>query len=249
MQQELVGKCALVTGSSGGLGKHIALALARAGAAVAINYRTNRAAAEALAARIEAEGGRAAVLGGDVTEPADCRRLVDETVARLGAIDILVNNAGEYSPALCRDHTDVEFERIVRSTVGGTFYCSMRALEYMRPRRWGRIVNLGAAGAERAAGRRNIGPHLAGKSAVISLTRTLAVEEGPFGVTVNAICPGVIEDREISREEAAHLRDRWAPVGRPGTHEDIDDAVLFLVSPRASFINGAVLQVTGGYGL
>lgn len=249
MEPELLGKAALVTGSSGGLGRHIVLALARSGAHVAVNYRTNPAGAEAVAASAAQFGVKTAVLGGDATEPADCRRLVDQTVERLGSVDILINNAGEYSPKLTRDHTDVEFERIIRSTIGATYYCSMRALEYMRPQRWGRIVNLGAAGAERAAGRRNIGPHLAGKSAVVSLTRCLAVEEGPFGVTVNAICPGVIEDRDMSREEAMGLTDRWSTVGRPGTHEDIDDAVLFLVSPRASFINGAVIQVTGGYGL
>jgi 3-oxoacyl-[acyl-carrier protein] reductase len=245
----LAGRRALVTGSSGGIGSRIALALAEAGADVAVNYRTNRAGAERVAAQVTEFGRRTVVLEGDVTRREDCAALVEGTVSALGGIDILVNNAGEFAYKPCREHTAEEFDRIIASTVSATYYCSLAALIHMRRQRWGRIVNLGAAGAERAASRKNIGPHMAGKAGVVALSRALAVEEGPFGVTVNVVCPGMIRNREIRREEALALVDQTAPVGRPGTSDDIADAVLYLCSPQASFVNGAVIAVTGGWEL
>jgi 3-oxoacyl-[acyl-carrier protein] reductase len=243
----LLGKRALVTGSSGGIGPHIALALAKAGADVAVNYRSNQVGAELVAEKIRATGRLSVVLQGDVTRLEDCEALVQSTVAALGGIEVLINNAGEFAYKLCRDHTPAEFERIIASTVGATFYCSMAALQHMRRAGFGRIVNLGAAGAERAGARPKIGPHMAGKAGVVALSRALAIEEGQSGVTVNVVSPGIIKDRELTREEALHMTDATAPVGRPGTSEDVVDAILFLVSPRASFVNGAVLEVTGGW--
>src|SRR5690606_14128556 len=120
-------------------------------------------------------------------------------------------------------------------------------LPYMRQQRWGRIINVGAAGAERASGFREMGPHMAGKAAVVSLTRTLAVEEGPYGVTCNVVSPGIVDDRELPRSIAVQRHDALAPVGRPGTSADIADAVLYLASPRASFVNGACIVVSGGW--
>lgn len=245
----LAGRAALVTGSSGGLGRRTALALAEAGADVAVTFRTNEAGAREVAAQIEEMGRRSLTLGGDVVDPQVCRRLVAETVDGLGSIDILVNNVGEYAYKLAAEHTDEEFERIIAGTIGCTYYCTMAALPHMRRRRWGRVINLGAAGAARAGGRRKMGPHLAGKSAVISLTRTLAMEEAGAGITFNAVDPGVIEDRELRRSEAEGIPDAKAPVGRPGTADDIASAVLFLASPEASFVNGAVIEVTGGWGI
>ncbi|HHT27178.1 MAG TPA: SDR family oxidoreductase [Firmicutes bacterium] len=243
----LLGKRALVTGSSGGIGAHIAYGLAQTGADVAVNYYRNPVGAEQVAARITALGRRAVTLGGDVTRREDCVGLVEGAVAAFGGIDILINNAGEFAYKRCREHTPEEFDRIIASTVSATFYCSMTALNYMRPAGWGRIVNLGAAGAERAGAAKGIGPHMAGKAGVVALSRALAIEEGPFGITVNVVSPGDIRDRDISRAAALNIKSDKAPVGRPGTSEDIVDAVLFLLSPQASFINGAVLNVTGGY--
>jgi 3-oxoacyl-[acyl-carrier protein] reductase len=245
--QFLLGKRALVTGSSGGIGSHIAKALAKAGADVAVNYCSNRVGAEKVAEEIRAQGRQSVSLHGDVTQREDCYSLVRGTVEAFGGIDILINNAGEFAYKLCRDHTSREFDRIIASTVGATFYCSMAALDYMRKAGWGRIVNLGAAAAERAGSRRKIGPHMAGKAGVVALSRTLAIEEGPYGITVNTVCPGIIMDRELTREEAVKMTDATAPVGRPGTSEDVVDAVLFFVAPSAGFVNGAVLAVTGGW--
>jgi 3-oxoacyl-[acyl-carrier protein] reductase len=243
----LLGKRALVTGSSGGIGAHIAYGLAQAGADVAVNYYRNLAGAQKVAERIGAVGRTVVTLEGDVTRREDCIDLVEGTVAALGGIDILINNAGEFVYKRCRDHTPEEFDRIIASTVSATYYCSITALKHMRPAGWGRIVNLGATGAERAGASKGIGPHMAGKAGVVALSRALAIEEGPFGITVNVVSPGDIRDREITRDEAMQIKSDVAPVGRPGTSEDIVDVVLFLLSPKASFINGAALNVNGGY--
>jgi 3-oxoacyl-[acyl-carrier protein] reductase len=249
MQRFLAGRKALVTGSSSGIGAAIATTLATAGADVAINYCTNEAGAKSVAAKVEAAGSRAVVLAGDVTRLADCQRIVAETVAELGGIDILINNVGVFAYKKARDHTAHEFERIIAGTLNATFHCSMAALVHMRQAGWGRIVNLGAQGAERAGARVDIVPHMAGKAGVVALSRGLAVEEGPYGITVNVVCPGWIKDVNLQRQQALTMVDADSPVGRPGTSQDVADAVLYLVSPQASFVNGAVIAVSGGWQL
>lgn len=246
-EQELRGRVALVTGASRGLGRHIAVALARAGADVAITYLNNAAAAAAVVAAVEGAGRRGLAIQADGADADACRRAVAETVSVFGRIDIVVNNVGEFAWKPVHEHSWDEFDRIIRGTAGTTFYTSLAALPHMRAQRWGRIVNIGAAGAERAAGMKRAGPHLAGKSAVLSLTRTLALEEGPHGITANAVIPGVIHDRDRSRAEALRTPDTGNPTGHAGSFEDIADAVLFLVSPRAGFVNGAAIAVTGGW--
>lgn len=245
--RDLAGKVALVTASSGGIGRAIALALARAGADVAVNYHRHAAAGEAVAEDIRRLGVRAACIGADGTQRDQLRALVAGAQQQLGTVDILVNNLGEFAYKPTADHSDEEFERIIAGTVGATFYATLAVLPGMRARGWGRVINLGASGAEHALGSRREGPHLAGKAAVVSLTRTLALEEGRRGITFNVVCPGIVNDRGLSRAEAEHRRDRDSPVGRPGTSEDIADAVRFLARPGSSFINGATLEVTGGW--
>jgi 3-oxoacyl-[acyl-carrier protein] reductase len=255
---DLAGRVALVTGSSGGIGRVIALTLARAGADVAVNYRRHRAAGEQVAAAARALGVRAAAFYADAARREDVRALVAAVEERFGRLDVLVNNVGEFAYKRTAEHSDEEFERIMAGTIGTTFYTTLAALPGMRRRQWGRVINIGASGAQHALGSRLQGPHLAGKSAVISLTRTLALEEGRHGITFNAVVPGIVEDRQLTREEAERRRAETvraleagdpfaAPAGRPGTSEDVADAVLFLARPQASFINGAVLEVTGGW--
>jgi len=246
-EQELKGRVALVTGSSGGIGRVIALTLARAGADVAINYHTHPDAGEAVASAAEAMGVRSAAFGADGTKADEVRAMVAGVETHFGRLDVLVNNVGEFAYKPIREHTDADFERIMAGTAGTTFYATMAALPGMRRRRWGRVISLGASGAQHALGSRNEGPHLAGKAAVVSLSRTLALEEGRSGITFNVVCPGIINDRRLSRDEAEKMRDPDSPVGRPGTSEDIADAVRFLARPASSFINGAVLEVTGGW--
>lgn len=248
-QRELAGKRALVTGSSGGIGRHLALALAAAGADVAVHGRDDARTA-AVAAEVERIGRRSLAVTGDLGG-ADAYRVsadvVGAVVAAWGGVDILVNNVGEYDFKPLEEHSADQFDRIMRGTVGTTFAASLAALPAMKAAGWGRIINLGAAGAERAGGFVHMGPHIAGKAAVISLTRTLAVEWGPFGITCNAVSPGIVDERELLRADAAGRRDRLAPVGRPGTSADIADAVLFVASPASHFVNGAVITVSGGW--
>lgn len=243
----LQGCRALVTGSSGGIGRHIGLGLARLGADVVFNYRTNRAGAESAAAEARDQGVRALAEGADCARPEEVRALVDRAAAALGGLEILVNNVGEFAYKRIRHHSADEFERIMAGTVGATFHATIAALPHLRRAGFGRVVNLGAAGAETAMGGRKEGPHLAGKSAVVSLTRSFALEESAYGVTFNVVSPGIVDDRELTRREAEALRDRQNPVGRPGTSADIVDAVLFLCRRESSFVNGAVIAVTGGW--
>lgn len=244
---EFHGRRVLITGSSGGIGRHIGLAFARLGADVAFNFHTNREGAEAAAGEARRAGVAAVALGADCADAHAAHTLVASAAEALGGLEILVNNVGEFANKRLRDHSLEEFERIIRGTVGATFHATMAALPHMRRAGWGRVVNLGAAGAEHALGAWHQGPHMAGKAGVVSLTRSFALEEARQGITFNVVSPGVIEDRELSREEAAGRRDRRNPVGRPGTSADVVDAVLFLCRPASSFINGAVLTVSGGW--
>lgn len=246
-KKDLTGKRALVTGSSGGIGKHIALGLARAGADVVFNYKSHRAAAEEAAEIARGFGVRAFVLGADASHRDEVRRLVGDAATAMGGLEILINNVGEFAEKKLRDHTDEDFERIIAGTVGATFYATMAALPHLAEAGWGRVVNIGAAGAEVALGRRGIGPHLAGKAAVCSLTRSFALEESHHGITFNVVNPGVVEERDLSRQEAETRKDKKNPVRRPGTSADVVDAVLFFCRPESSFINGAILNVTGGW--
>jgi 3-oxoacyl-[acyl-carrier protein] reductase len=238
---------ALVTGSSGGIGRHIALGLARLGVDVAFNYRQHAEAAEEGAAAARALGVRAVVLGADCADGEQVRDLVAKAAEQLGGLEILVNNVGEFAYKRIRAHRPAEFERIIAGTVGATFHATLAALPHMRRAGFGRVVNLGAAGADQAMGGRREGPHLAGKAAVVSLTRSFALEEAGYGVTFNVVSPGIVDDRDMTREEALLRPDRLAPVGRPGTSADVVDAVLFLCRRESSFINGAVIAVTGGW--
>lgn len=243
----LGGRAALVTGGSRGIGRCIVLALAAAGCDVVVNYRRERIAAEAVAAQARGMGVHALAAAADCARREEVVSLVETAAAACGRLDILVNNVGEFAFKPVREHTPEELDRIWAGTAGATCWASLQALAWMRRGGWGRVVNLGATGAATAMGRRNIGPHLAGKAAVVSLTRTLAIEEGHGGVTFNTVSPGVVEDRELSRADALALASRQNPTGRPGTSEDVAAAVLFLCSDAASFINGCDLLVAGGW--
>lgn len=248
---DLHGCRALVTGSSGGIGRHIALTLARAGVHVAFTYHTNQAGAEAAAAEARDYGVQAYVFGADCADPDQSIRLVADAAAALGGLQILINNVGEFAFKRLRAHSTEEFERIIAGTVGTTFHTTMAALPHLRRAEFGRVVNLGAAGADTAMGGVREGPHMAGKAGVISLTRSFAQEEAKTtpsgGITFNAVSPGIIEHRDTPRAAALELRDKDNPMNRPGTGEDIADAVLFLCRRESSWINGAVLAVTGGW--
>ncbi len=238
----LNGHKALVTGGSRRIGKAIALALAREGADVAITYRTRLVEGRSVTASIVDLGGRTALIRADLARPVDCRKAVDGAARALGGLDILVNNAGPWIVKAVAATTLGEWRAVIDTNLTATFLCSQFALRHMRRRGWGRIVNLGTAGAYRAHGSARMAAYYAAKAGVVAFTKSLAREVGRYGITVNAVAPGIVGDR-VGRNRGASSN----AVGRPGQPADVAAAVLFLVSEAASYITGDVVGVTGGW--
>jgi 3-oxoacyl-[acyl-carrier protein] reductase len=238
---------ALVTGGSRGMGREIALSLGRSGASVAIAYRTNKIAAQAVETALTSVGAQVLAVQTDVTDPARVQELVQTTVKHFGGLDILVNNVGDFQWKQVVESSLEEWHGIVASNLFSVFYTSKYVLPTMRSARWGRIINLGAVGAERAFGQAKISAYAAAKSAMVAFSRSLALEEARYGITVNVVNPPIMHDNSPSLEEAERMRDARFPAGRPPSTEDIAAAVSFFASERASFITGQVLNVAGGW--
>lgn len=243
----LAHRTVLITGAGRGLGKGIALALAAEPMRIALCYRGNRAAAERTARAIQKHGAEALVLQADVTVPAQVQKLVASTVKHFGRLDVLVNNVGEFGWKPVGDSTPAEWEQVFASNLFSAFYMSREVLPVMRKQHWGRIVNLGAVGAERAFGQAKISAYAAAKAALVAFTRSLAIEEARFGITVNVVNPANVDDQELSREEADRIRDTRFPIGRPPTAEDVAAAVKFFISDEAAYTTGQVISVSGGW--
>jgi len=236
-------KAAIVTGAANGIGRAIAIGLAREGAAVTM---VDRKPADATLRAIEEAGGRALSIGGDVADPAMPARAVDETVKAFGRIDILVNNAGVGSIAGFFELTPEEYERIMRINVTAPLFFGQAAARAMRS--GGRIVNIASISGQRTGWRRTA--YGVSKAAIIHLTRQMAVELGPLGVTCNAIGPGPIETELAQANISASNRAAYnamIPLGRFGSVDEIAYAALFLCSDAAGYVNGHVLNVDGGY--
>ncbi|HEY7825958.1 MAG TPA: SDR family oxidoreductase [Candidatus Acidoferrales bacterium] len=240
----LNGRTALITGGSRGIGKGIALGLASEGVRVAISYRSNKAAAQNTLRLLQTESF---AVEADATDPQKVQFLLDSVVERFGRLDILVNNVGEFNWKPVAESSVEEWERIVASNLFSVFYASKAVLPVMRRQHWGRIINLGAVGAERAFGQGTISAYAAAKAAVVSFTRSLAIEEGKYGITVNVINPSNIDEKELTAEEARRIRDARSPIGRPPSAEDVCAAVKFFSSDAADYITGQALNVSGGW--
>lgn len=243
----LKNRVAVVTGGSRGIGKGIAVSLARAGARVVIAYRSNKAVAQNTLRQIQADGAECFAVETDVTVPAQAEFLAQTTVERYGRLDILVNNVGEFRWKLLAESTIEEWQEILRSNLMSVLYVSRAALPQMRRQRWGRIVNLGAVGAERAFGQAKISAYSAAKAGVVAMSRSLAVEEAKNGITVNVVNPSNLDEKELTLGEARRIRDARFPIGRPPTVEDVAAAVSFFASEEADYITGQVLNVSGGW--
>lgn len=237
----------IVTGASRGIGKACALEFGKSGADVIINYTRSKEKAEEVCEEISKLGGRALPFCADVAD----RKAVDEMIAfahsNFGSISTLVNNAGIAEQIMFCDITEEKWDRMFAVDVKGVYNCIQAALPDMIHNKSGRIINIssmwGITGASCEV------HYSAAKAAVIGMTKALAKELGPSGITVNAIAPGVISTEmngNISEEIMTELKEE-TPIGRIGSPEDIAETAIFLASPKASFITGEVISVNGGF--
>ena len=242
----LQGRVAVVTGASRGIGRAIALELARRGAAVAINYNRSAAAADEVVAAIEAAGGRALAFQADVSDAAQAQALIKAAIAQLGGLDILVNNAGITRDTLIMTMKEADWDAVISTNLDSTFYCAKAAVRHMMRKRYGRIINItSVAGQMGNPGQTN---YSASKAGQIGFTLALAREIASRNITVNAVAPGFVETDIIAHmtPEAMAAIDQMTPLGRKGQPEEIAYAVAFLASDQAAYITGQVLGVDGG---
>jgi 3-oxoacyl-[acyl-carrier protein] reductase len=237
----------VVTGGTRGIGRGIALGLAREGARIALVYRANKAAAQTALRQLQAVGADCVAVETDISQPARAEQLIKTVADRYGRVDVLVNNVGEFRWGTLAESSVEEWTGIFESNVTTVFHMCRAALPLMRKGRWGRIINLGAVGAERAFGQAKISAYAAAKAAVVAMSRSLALEEAKNGITVNVVNPSSIDEKDLTLEEARKLKDARYPIGRPPTVDDVAAAVSFFASEEAEYVTGQIVNVSGGW--
>jgi len=243
----LAGRRALVTGGTRGIGLATARALAAEGARVAVSWLRSADDAAAALAALSAQGATAHAVRADVGDPAAVRRMFAEAGDALGGSpDVLINNAAITEDGLLMMLADEAWERVIRTDLGGAALCCRLALRGMIAGRWGRIVNVVSPAA--FLGQEGASNYAAAKAGLVALTKSLAREVARFGVTVNAVSPGLVETQLLATLSPARRQEmeRQVALGRPGTPEEIAAAIVFLVSPAASYVTGTTLHVDGG---
>lgn len=246
MSLSLEGRVAVVTGASRGIGRAIALELARRGAAIIVNYHASEQAAEEVVQLIQAEGGRAKAIQADVSDFHQAQELVKSAIDTFGGLDILVNNAGITRDMLIMMMSEEDWDRVQNTNLKSTFTCSKAAVRQMMRKRYGRIINItSVAGQMGNAGQTN---YSASKAGQIGFTKALAREVASRNITVNAIAAGYVETDIWANvpDEARQAALSIIPLGRKGEPEEIAYAVAFLASDQAAYITGQVLGVDGG---
>jgi len=246
MAGTLEGKAAVVTGASKGIGREIALALARAGCDVAVNYHSDEDGARAAVAEIQALGRRAIPISGHVGKAEDIDAMLEQATQAFGRLQIWVNNAGVQAWKPLLELSEEEWDRVIDTNLKGTFLGTQRAARHMKQFGSGRILNIGSGSNKIPFP--NLVSYTASKGGIEMLTKVSAVELGPYGITVNCIAPGAIEI-ERTKQETVDYAGAWAPltpVRRIGHPDDVAQAVCFLASDDASFITGQTVYVDGG---
>ncbi len=243
---DLTGKSALVTGGSRGIGRAIALRLAKQGADVAFSYKGNATAAGETATAIQAMGRRALVVQGDVSDVASAETVVKATIQAFGKVDILVNNAGITRDDLIMRMSEDDWRDVLETNLFGAFWMIKAVTRPMLKARAGRIINMTSVSGQ--AGQTGQANYSAAKAGLIGLTKATARELASRGITVNAVAPGFVLT-ELTQDLPDALKDEITartPLGRFGTTQEIADAVAFLASDEAAYITGQVLAVDGG---
>jgi len=242
----LKGKTAIVTGAAKGIGKAIALKLAKLGANVVINYRTSLASAEELIKEIENNGGSAFAVKADISNFSEAKTLIKETVKRYGRVDILVNNAGITKDALILRMKEEDFDNVINTNLKGTFNCIKHVAPIMLKQKSGKIINISSViGIVGNAGQVN---YAAAKAGIIGITKATAKELASRGITVNAVAPGFIQSdmTDILSDKVKEGILNTIPLKRLGKTEDVANITAFLASSEADYVTGQVINVDGG---
>jgi NAD(P)-dependent dehydrogenase (short-subunit alcohol dehydrogenase family) len=244
----LKGKVAVVTGASKGIGRAIAVELAKNGADIVINYCSSEKAAKDLKKIIEDLGSKAVLCCCDVSVPEQSKALIDLAVNEFGKIDILVNNAGiGLAPPSALDISNEDFAKVIDINLKGAFYCSMEAIKEMMKNKSGKIIGISSSAVEQPRG--GTAAYSASKSGVELLMRSLAQEFGPYGINVNTVAPGPTETemlKDFFTPERKKEVESGIPLRRLATPKDIAKAVLFLATDQSEYITGQKILVDGG---
>jgi 3-oxoacyl-[acyl-carrier protein] reductase len=241
-------RVALITGGAKGIGRAIAERLADDGWNIAFCYRTSAEEAETLARSLREKGRSVLSIQCDVSDAEACQTLVERVAKDCGRIDALINCAGPYHRAPLLDETVEGWHEMFDNNLHPVFYLSRLVAPHMTEAKWGRILNFSMANADRMVAQPQITAHYIAKSAVLILTRTLAKVLGPHHITVNAISPGFLDSGSAPTEELERMV-KSIPAGYVGQLSDAVSAALFLLSEEARYVNGANLQLSGGWGI
>ncbi len=246
MTQPSTPQIALVTGSSRGLGRAMALKLAQDGFALAIHYGKSQAEAQKVAAEILAAGGQAQVFGADLSQPARASELVEQVIKDMGGLHVLVNNAGITRDTLAVRMRDEDWDAVIQTNLSSAFAASRSAIKHMMRARYGRIINISSVVA--LMGNPGQANYVASKAGLIGLSKALAKEYGARGITVNAVAPGFIASDMTDKltDEQKRAYEQAIPLGRLGTPEDVAALVAFLASEAAGYITAQAIGVDGG---
>ena len=245
---DLKDKIIVVTGSSRGIGRSIALALAQKKAYIVVNYLKSENKAKELVDLIHKQGGQAQAVQADVRDFNAVKNMFAAVNKSCKRIDVLINNVGDFIHKPLKEHSEADWHDMIDSNLNSCFYCCQNVVPYMRKQKFGRIINIGLANAHRIHAFQNVVPYAIAKTGVLVLTKSLAVAEAENGITVNSVSPGLMQngsltDSDIKRMESA------IPIGRVGNADDIIGAINYLLSKEAEYVTGSDIVVSGGWGI